>query len=317
MAKKVKEEELNLFYMKSNGAVIRTAPKKQKKKQSKTNNKKTKKVAKNVLKKYNENNLDKPLNKQKQDKRKISKKKVFIFFAKWTSIVALVIGGFVFLTTTPIFNISNIKIIGNEQVKYEEILSLSGLKVDTNLFKNTKNNITKNIKQNAYIDSVSIKRKLPDTIEIQIKEKQKAYMLQFMNGYAYIDNQGYILQISQDKKELPILKGYVTSEEYIYEGNRLCIDDLEKLEVTSKIMQAIRDVGIEQNISSIDITNKQEYSLYIESELKTIHLGDASNLTDKMLYAKAIIESEKDNEGEIFLNGDINNKFQPYFREKI
>ena len=32
---------------------------------------------------------------------------------------------------------------------------------------------------------------------------------------------------------------------------------------------------------------------------------------------KAIIEKEKGKEGDIFVNGDLNNKFQPYFREKV
>jgi len=36
-----------------------------------------------------------------------------------------------------------------------------------------------------------------------------------------------------------------------------------------------------------------------------------------MLYILAIIEKEKDKEGDIFVNGDLNNKFQPYFREKV
>ncbi len=36
-----------------------------------------------------------------------------------------------------------------------------------------------------------------------------------------------------------------------------------------------------------------------------------------MLYVQAIIEQEKGKEGEIFLNGDLNNGFRPYFREKV
>ena len=29
------------------------------------------------------------------------------------------------------------------------------------------------------------------------------------------------------------------------------------------------------------------------------------------------MEQEKEKEGDIYVNGDINNKFQPYFREKV
>lgn len=296
MAKKVKDDEINLLYINNNRADKKSAPK----------NKKSK----------NNKNI-KNANKNKHPKRKINKKKVAIFITKWTSIIALIVGGMIFLTTTPIFNIKNINIVGNNQVTYDQILSLSELSKDTNIFKNSKSNIEKNIKRNTYINNVTIKRRLPDTIEITVEEKQKMFMLKFVNGYAYIDNQGYILEIVNKKTDLPILKGYSTSEDEISEGNRLCSDDLEKLENSIKIMQAVKEVGIEYKITNIDIANKKEYSLYIESQKKKIYLGDASNLTDKMLYAKAILESEKKNEGEIFLNGDLNNKFQPYFREKV
>ena len=36
-----------------------------------------------------------------------------------------------------------------------------------------------------------------------------------------------------------------------------------------------------------------------------------------MLYILAIMEQEDGKEGDIYVNGDLNNKFQPYFREKV
>ncbi len=58
-------------------------------------------------------------------------------------------------------------------------------------------------------------------------------------------------------------------------------------------------------------------STIIRQEKKIIHLGDATNLTNKMLYVLSILEDTKGKEGEIFVNGDLNNKFLPYFREKV
>lgn len=304
MAKKV-EEELNLFYMNNSGTEKKSVPTKNKKKKQK------KKVTKEKIK---ETTINK---KGKSNKRRINKKKVAIFILKWTSILALIIGATIFMMTTPIFNIKNINIIGNSQVSNNQIISLSEIQIETNIFRNSKSKISRNIKQNAYIKNVQIKRLLPDTMEITVEEKAKMFMLQFVNGYAYIDNQGYILEIVSQNLDIPILKGYSTSEEDIVEGNRLCTEDLEKLEIAIRILQAVKDTGIEESITNVDITDKQEYSLYIESEKKVIYLGDGSNLTDKMLFAKAILEAEKGNEGEIFINGDLNNKFQPFFREKV
>ena len=57
--------------------------------------------------------------------------------------------------------------------------------------------------------------------------------------------------------------------------------------------------------------------MYIEQEQKKVHLGDNTNLSNKILYVNAIIEQEKGKAGEIFANGDLNNKFRVYFRENL
>ena len=74
---------------------------------------------------------------------------------------------------------------------------------------------------------------------------------------------------------------------------------------------------ISEKITTIDISNKNDYIIYLEEEKKTIHLGNDTNISDKMLNAVTIMEKEKEKSGDIFVNGDLNNKFQPYFREQV
>ena len=60
-------------------------------------------------------------------------------------------------------------------------------------------------------------------------------MLEYGGSYAYIDNQGYILEISANIKEgLAKITGYETAQDEIVPGNRLCENDLEKLTKTSE-----------------------------------------------------------------------------------
>ena len=84
-----------------------------------------------------------------------------------------------------------------------------------------------------------------------------------------------------------------------------------------KIMDIAKENNLDTKVTSIDITNKNQYSIYIQEEKKRIHLGENTNLGNKMLYAISIMEKEKGIEGDIYVNGDLNNKFQPYFREKV
>ena len=97
---------------------------------------------------------------------------------------------------SPLFDITGVEVIGNEKISKETILSLSGISLGDNLYRNKKETIQKNIKQEAYIESVEVKRVLPDKIQLQVKERKATFLLEYANSYFYMDNQGYILEVS-------------------------------------------------------------------------------------------------------------------------
>lgn len=252
--------------------------------------------------------------KERKRKKKIKRIK---FFLKLILFVGLASGTIIFALTSPIFNIKDIKVINNNQVQADTIISLSELKKEDNIFKFYGKNVVNKIKENAYIENVKIHRKLPNTIEIKVEERTPTFSVDYMGKYAYINTQGYILEIAETNNGMTIIQGATTKEEDIQPGNRLCNEDLSRLEETIKILDSANENKLEGKVTSIDISNKNEYSIYIESEKKKVHLGDSTNISNKMLYVLAIIEKEKGKEGDIFVNGDLNNKFQPYFREKV
>lgn len=252
--------------------------------------------------------------KERKRKKKIKRIK---FFLKLILFVGLASGTIIFALTSPIFNIKDIKVINNNQVQADTIISLSELKKEDNIFKFYGKNVVNKIKENAYIENVKIHRKLPNTIEIKVEERTPTFSVDYMGKYAYINTQGYILEIAETNNGMTIIQGATTKEEDMQPGNRLCNEDLSRLEETIKILDSANENKLEGKVTSIDISNKNEYSIYIESEKKKVHLGDGTNISNKMLYVLAIIEKEKGKEGDIFVNGDLNNKFQPYFREKV
>ena len=81
-------------------------------------------------------------------------------------------------------------------------------------------------------------------------------MIAFANAYAYINNQGYFLEISKDKLELPILTGFLTKEEDIQEGNRLCVEDLQRLDDVLQIMKSATSNEVDSLVTKINIANQ-------------------------------------------------------------
>ncbi len=236
---------------------------------------------------------------------------------KYLTLIIILAIAIILLLLSPIFNIKDIEIENNNKVSKEEILSLLSIDENTNIFKETNGKIKSKLKINPYIDDAKISRNLPSMIKIQITERQANYMLEVGNSYAYIDNQGYILEISKTILEGKTkILGYSTLVESILPGNRICDDDMDKLNVVTQIIRAVDNNNIANIVTSINIENQEDYLLYLESEKKIVHLGDRTNLDTKMIYVKAIIEKEKGKEGEIFVNRDLNKK-DPYFKEKV
>lgn len=295
-------------------------------KKSKTT--KTKKKTKNKEEEFElklgiEDEKVKPKKKKKKTKKLTKKqeiarkkRKAFLRLVKWATLILLLIGGGIGFLLSSFFNIKEIEIVGNNKLTRDEAISLSQIEIEENTFKLSKNKIEKNIKQNAYVESVKIKRNLPSTILIEIEERVPTYMITFANAYAYINNQGYFVEISKEKLELPIITGYATKEEDIQLGERLCTEDLQKLDDILQIMKAAESNEIANIVTKINISDKQDYVLELKSEKKTVHVGDTSNLSTKMLYIKEIIEQNKKIEGEILVNTDLNNKWA-IFRKKV
>ena len=332
MNQKQRENIDNMFYLTNKENIKKTEQiekKKKKEREKRIKKQNSQKKAENqfdydnemVIKMTNKNNQrQEEQTKQKMSKKQrqiLKKKKRIKRMLKFTALLIIIIAGIIFALVAPIFNIKEINVSNNNQINTETIISLSQLNLGQNIFKFNKNKVNKNIKTNAYIESVEIKRKLPNKVQIQIEERKQEYNVEFLNGYAYINNQGYILQISEEKQALPTIQGISTPDEQIVEGNRLNSEDLEKLEVIIQIMNICKNYELDSKITNIDISTKDEYTLYLEEEKKTIYLGDKSNLSNKMLYVQVIIEENRGKEGAIFVNGDLNNNFKPRFKEKV
>ena len=278
----------------------------------KEKNKKNKKTSVNTNK--NMQNAKKKLTKQQQIA--IKKKKAILKIVKVLTLIIVIIGVSIYVALSPLFNIKEINVTGNSKLSKEEIISLSELKTDENTFKVSKKNIKNKVKANAYIENVKIRRKLPDKVEIIVVERVATYMIPFANSYIYINNQGYMLEITSQKAEMPAIVGISTPEEELHEGQRLISEDLVKLGEVLQIMESANANELVDLITKIDISNRQDYILTLEKEKKAIHLGDVSNLSTKMAYVKKILNDEKGVKGEILVNTDLTNK-GAVFREKV
>lgn len=135
------------------------------------------------------------------------------------------------------------------------------------------------------------------------------YEIALEDKYAYINNQGYILEITGTKLEVPTITGYAT--ENIEPGKRLDEGDLKKLNTVIQIQKAAEEKGLDKKITNINIENERDFLMTMEGENKLIHFGDSSNINDKFININAVLKDTVGQKGEIFVK-DLNKVF---FRE--
>lgn len=288
----------------------------------KRNNLKKEKVANNPKTKP-EKRKKTPIKQPREQKRqqqeegedKPKQKKRVIKLVKWFVLLTALGVALILFLLSPVFNITQIEVENNNKINTETYISLSQIQIGENTFKVSKNKVIKNIKQNPYVEEVKVVRSLPNIIKLQVKERKARFAIEYASSYLYINSQGYILEIAEQNQDLPMIRSIKTPEEQLKVGNRLIEEDLEKLGSVLKIIEAANGVSIGQYITYIDIADKHNYILRLEEKKKNIYLGDDSNLSNKMLYSKAIIEKEEGIEGNIQATDSIKGNVVFQFKE--
>ena len=241
---------------------------------------------------------------------KLKKKKEIKIMAT----VLLVLFTIILFLSSPLFSIKDVTVSGTSKLTNDEVVSTSGITTNINIFALNKLKAKKKILENPYVADVYIKRNYPNNISIEVNEKVPTFMIQFANSYIYVNNQGYMLEISKEPLNLPVLLGIKTDLNNVKPGKRLDVEDLKKFNILIQIMDITKNFELNTLITRIDITDSSDYIVYMDSEGKKIYLGDAIDLNTKILPLAEILNQTTGKSGEIFLNMDLNEQ-NPRFRE--
>ena len=125
---------------------------------------------------------------------------------------------------TELFIINNIEVMGNNKLSRENIIVGSFIKVGENIFKISTKDGEKNLSNLPYIKEVNIKRKFPKGIIIEVIERKEIFQIKNISSLALIDEEGYILDIIDNKNEnLPLVNGLNIEDTKV--GENIVISD--------------------------------------------------------------------------------------------
>lgn len=170
-----------------------------------------------------------------REKKKRRKKHLMVRFL---AVVAIVLGIVAFLFS-PVFNVRQIEVIGNQYYTDEEIINMGGARTGVNLlFHPGKKDIEKKLSEDPYFEKVTVGRKLPATLTIEVKERQQVAAVVYGNGYVVIDVDGLVLRTTDTDPKLTILTGLTLSK--IKGGEKIQAVEKQTLKTTLEMVSTMR-----------------------------------------------------------------------------
>ncbi|WP_040211924.1 cell division protein FtsQ/DivIB [Clostridium polynesiense] len=208
---------------------------------------------------------------RKRKKAKI-RRRIFLFLIFFIGIAVLL------SLKTDYFYIKKIVIDNNKSVTAEDIVERSGLTENSNiLYINTKN-IKNSVATNPYIESVEIKRQLPNTVLINVKEREPKYFINYENNFYILDKSLNILEVRQDSGlNLIEIKGVQTAEK---KPGEKAVNSERIIYFTKAFTDLMNKCEKELNISSIDLTDTLNIQLTMKN--MTFKIGDEEEIEKKI-----------------------------------
>jgi len=203
----------------------------------------------------------------------------------------LVAVGLYFFIHSPVFNIKYINVSGTNVLEEEYVLSLSQVRTGQNIMKIKKEEIIKRISVHPFVKDVQVKRRLPNTLEIEIIERKPVGLLVCQDGFIQVSEEGYFLSLVHDIGDytLPVISG-VSLDELPGPGQLI---NNAGLKVALQIIKE-SPASLLENIVELNIKNENHILAYTLEGIE-IRLGSMDNISEKLTDLEQIIEDFKKN----------------------
>lgn len=213
---------------------------------------------------------------------------------------------------SPFFSVSSIDIHGTSFLAPEEVMVLSGVSRGENIFEISPARVRARLMKNPRIGDVTVRRKLPSTVIIDIEERRPLLVVRYAGYFLEVDAEGYVLGVVETLKHstLPILVGASIKTAEV--GERI---DAPGLEAVLSLAGAMSP-GILARISQFHITGPGDVEAIMPEGIRVVFgSGAPEEMRRKALVLEAILGQAQGGGGDITYI-DLRYAARPVIRER-
>jgi cell division protein FtsQ len=225
---------------------------------------------------------------RKKSKKKLDWRKLTRLLKNMLLIIMGVLAVYYF-TQSPFFALKDIESTGNTKVTEAEIIQKSGLSAGMNYFGLDTQLVEKRVLAIPLVEKVTVKKHLPDSVVINIKERKPLALFCTQEGLFVIDGKGYCLEkcTTAASYDLPIITGL--KPDSLDPGEQVIkSDDLE-------VVLAALEQDVQQQFSEINIAQTDNLIAYTRQGIP-VFLGTTNKLSEKLDVAISYLDLLADEE---------------------
>jgi cell division protein FtsQ len=170
-------------------------------------------------------------------------------------------------------HVNEIRVRGNQHLAQGEVLALlEGLR-GQHILLTSLETWRRRLLGSAWVEHVELRRVLPSTIEVQIRERRPMALARLGNGLYLVDEEGLVIDDygpNYAQLDLPIVDGLDAGPP----GDGPTVDPM-RAELAGRTLASLASrPALMQRVSQVDVKNPRDAVLLLENDPSLLHVGD-------------------------------------------
>lgn len=212
------------------------------------------------------------------------------------------------------FRVNQVTAVGQARYSAQEIIDASGVQEGDNLLLLNRGAAVKGILSRLpYVESVNLRRELPDRVVITVEECVPTALIQGEGSWWVLDANGKILEQTTRSgwPELTRVAGMAAVGPAAGAKLEVSAQDVLRLDSLVQIMQALTDRDMMEKVSVIDLTGPGDVTMEYDGRF-TVRLPLNADFARKMIALEGTVAQLQPNEkGKIDLTREDRAYFDP------
>lgn len=196
-----------------------------------------------------------------------------------------------YVRSSPEFAIATLTIEGNERVQRADLEQAMGVALGDNVFARAPEEIEASLEAHPWIAEAHVRRRLPSTFEVQVRERSAVLLLALGATYL-VDEDGTVFKAldASDPVDLPVITGV--------EESRFRSDRSYRTELLTSAIALTTEWGLagllrRESIAEIHIEPNEEITLFVGDDGTEVRLGRGPYRAKLLRFRRVLDELQR------------------------